>query len=50
MTINEFATATAINEGLKKQVDIAQIKEILRVINQLLGGSLYKQIRKLEDI
>jgi len=46
MKISEFAVAVTKNEGLKKEVDIAQIKEVLRVINQLLDGELYKLIKK----
>jgi hypothetical protein len=38
----------AKNEALKKQVNIAQIKEILKVINAIVGGELYKLIRKLQ--
>jgi hypothetical protein len=47
MTINEFARQVAKGEGKKKQENIAQIKEQLKVVNQLLGGSLYKLIRAL---
>jgi len=32
MNINELAKKIAINEGLKKQVSIAQIKEIIKYI------------------
>ena len=31
----------------KKEVNIAQVKEILKIINRELEGSLYKEIRKL---
>lgn len=48
MTINEFAKIVAKGEGKLKQVNIAQIKEVLRVVNMLLGGNeLYKMIRKI---
>lgn len=46
MTIHEFSIKVAKLEGKKKQVSIAQIKEIMRIINRLLGGQLYKLIRK----
>jgi hypothetical protein len=46
MNINEFAVKVAKGEGLKKAVNIAQIKEVLRVANQLLAGALYKAIRQ----
>lgn len=45
MTINEFAVKVCKNEGLKKQVDIAQVKEVLKVVNDLTGGKLYKEIK-----
>jgi hypothetical protein len=45
MTINYFAKKVAEMEGKKVEVNIAQIKEILRVINSLLKGALYKTIR-----
>jgi hypothetical protein len=48
MTIHEFSLRVAKNEALKKQVNIAQIKEILKVINALMGGELYKSIRKIQ--
>jgi hypothetical protein len=45
MNINDFAKKVAETEGLKKQVNIAQIKEILKIVNKLLKGALYKTIR-----
>lgn len=48
MSINNFAVLVAENEGLKKQISIAQIKEVLKVINLLLGGELYRLIKKIE--
>jgi len=45
MTIHEFAIKVTDNEGLKKQTNIAQVKEILKVINQLTDGQLYKTIK-----
>ena len=47
MTINKFAQRICELEGKKKQVNIAQVKEILLIINKLLGGELYKLIRRL---
>ena len=44
MNINKFAELLASKEGKKKQVNIAQIKEILKVINNLTKGVLYKVI------
>ena len=45
MTINGFAVHVANAEGLKKQVNIAQIKEVLAVVNKLTGGVLYLVVR-----
>jgi len=47
MNINDFAVKVSGLEKGKKEVNIAQIKEILKVVNQLLKGELYKLIRKL---
>jgi len=47
MKVTDFSVLVAEKEGKKRQVSIAQIKEILRVINELLGGDLYKSIRLL---
>ena len=47
MTISNFARLITKGEGLKKQVNIAQICEILKVANKLLMGKLYKLIREL---
>jgi len=47
MKITDFSVEVAEAEGLKTQVNIAQIKEILRVINQLTYGALYKLIRSI---
>jgi hypothetical protein len=46
MKINDFSALVAEKEGGKKQVNIAQIKEVLKVVNDLLGGALYKLIKK----
>ena len=46
MKVSDFAVAVAKLEGKKKQVNIAQIKETLRVTNKLLMGKLYMLIRK----
>lgn len=47
MTISKFSQLVARNEALKKQVNIAQIKEILKVINKITEGVFYKIIRAL---
>ena len=48
MNINDFAVKVAKKEGGKKSVNIAQIKEILKVVNVLLKGEFYKLIRKIK--
>ncbi len=47
MTINQFAVKVSKKEGKIKQVNIAQIKEVLKVVNCLVGGELYKMIRTI---
>lgn len=46
MKITDFAKLVAAKEGKKVQVNIAQIKEILRVANDITSGALYTLIRK----
>lgn len=48
MKITVFAKKVAKREVGKKQVNIAQIMEILKVVNTLTEGSLYKVIRGLK--
>jgi len=45
MKIRDYAVHITQEEGGKKQVDIAQIMEILRIINWDTDGALYKTIR-----
>lgn len=45
MNINDFAKQVTLTEGLKKQVSIAQVKEILKIINKKTFGILYLVIR-----
>ena len=45
MTVSEFAVKVTEREGKKKQTDIAQVKEVLKSANDLLGGALYRIIR-----
>ena len=47
MNINEFARKVTLKEGLKKSISIAQVKEVLKIVNKVLGGELYKFIRKV---
>ena len=45
MTIHELSKMVAKAEALKKQVNIGQIKEILKVLNKIFDGELYKLTR-----
>ncbi len=45
MNINEFCTEISKLEGKNKQVDIAQISEIIKITNDLLDGQLYDLIK-----
>jgi len=48
MKINDFAKEVSVDEGGKKEMNIAQIKEVLKVTNTLLDGELYKLIKKAD--
>ena len=48
MKITDFSEWVAEKEGLKKQISIAQVKEVLKVVNKLLKGELYKMIREIK--
>lgn len=45
MKITDFAKRITAKEGKLKQVNVAQILEILSVINKLTGGVLYAVIK-----
>jgi len=47
MNIKEFAKVVTLEEGLKTSISIAQVAEILKIINKLLGGNLYLLIRNM---
>lgn len=46
MTINDFAVCVTRKEGKKKSISVAQVKEVIRIINQMLDGEVYRIIRK----
>ena len=48
MNINDFAVKVTKKEGGKKSISIAQVKEVLKIVNDLLKGELYKLIRKIK--
>lgn len=49
MKITTFAKKISELEGLKKQINIAQISELLKVINKLTRGLLYAAIKSLPE-
>jgi len=49
MNINDFAREVTRREGKKRELSIAQVKETIKVINELLFGQLYVMIRKHES-
>lgn len=48
MKVTDFAVRVAKNEGGKKEVNIAQIMEILKVANKLTSGLFYAIIKALK--
>lgn len=46
---NDLAKAIAEREGLKVQVDIAQIKEVLRVTLDILGEKAPSEVLRLVE-
>ena len=46
MQIQEFNRLIAKAEGKKKQVNIAQINEIIKIANELTDGKLYRIVKK----
>ena len=47
MNINQFASLVTREEGLKKSITVAQVKEVLRIVNKRTFGLLYGIIRLL---
>ena len=45
MTVIEFAKRVTKAEGLKKSISIAQVMEVLKIVNGLVGGKLYAWVR-----
>lgn len=45
MTVSKFILLVTQKEGKKREVNVAQISEIVRVINDLTKGNLYKLIK-----
>jgi len=49
MKVSDFAVEVSQLEEGKVQVDIAQIKEVLKIVNFLTSGVLYKIIKLVEE-
>jgi len=47
MNMNDMAKEITKTEGLKKSISIAQVKEVLRIINAMTDGELYKLLRRI---
>lgn len=48
MKVTKFSEKVAELEGKKISISIAQIKEVLKIANELLMGDLYKCIRQFD--
>jgi hypothetical protein len=48
MKINDFAAMITKEEGLKKSISVAQVKEVLRRANDHTAGKIYAAIREEE--
>ena len=48
MNINTFAVKVARLEGGKQNLTIAQIKEVMKCVNFLVGGALYIIIKLMK--
>ena len=46
MNLNEFAKQLTLGEGKKESISVAQVKEVLKIANKILGGELYKLVRR----
>lgn len=49
MKVTDFALKITQQEGLKKATNIAQILEVLKIVNNLTNGELYSLVRKQPD-
>lgn len=50
MKVSDFSILVSKREGLKTALSIAQIKEVLRVSNDISGGQLYTLIKGMDTI
>lgn len=47
MNMNDFAKKVTEHEGLKQSLSIAQVKEVLAIVNKLTCGILYATVKML---
>lgn len=47
MNLNKFAEIVASKEKGRKQINIGQIKQLLKIVNKLTGGVLYAIVKTL---
>ena len=47
MKLTEFTSKVTLTEGKKVSVSIGQVREILKIVNKLTFGKLYKLIKEL---
>lgn len=47
MTISEFVSMVAKQEGKKSQTSVGNIREVLSLVNKATKGELYKMIKKI---
>ena len=48
MKITDFTRKVTLLEGKKREVSIAQVAEILKIVNDLTCGEFYKMVRRLK--
>ena len=45
MKVTDFTKVVTETEGKKVSISIAQVSEVLKIVNNLVGGKLYTWIR-----
>ena len=48
MNLNTFAQAVTRKEGKKVSISIAQVKEVLKIVNGFTGGALYAIVKVMK--
>lgn len=46
MRVRDFIREVTLEEGLKKSLSIAQVSEVVKIIDDMLDGELYNLIRQ----